>query len=353
MGRHDHATPRGMVAIYGAASVVVLAVGAIAIWGFLERQALRSTLAPEPLPPVTVVTSDPDSDLAASWVDLLTRAEFAPTLVPVERYTPAEGVLALAGVQVLTPALEEGIRRKIAEGGGIAVLGPPPSGSDRLLGLAVTPGEPSTLLRVAEAASPVLARIRPGHEIAFARHEPPFLEENPAMHVDARWDGSARAAIAHYRLQRARILFFGFDPDSLSNPRDVDLGLLLRTAFRWVASQPVSDAALGMPAASKTLSPASRIRALDSKMTWSFDRLEEPGAFVLRIRNGGDENLPNPSVKIWYPERIDGLELAGNWFSRRNLDITPIDDEHAAVVSLTGLRPHEDRFIRIEGVTAR
>ena len=350
MARHDPGAHGRAVAVYGLAGLLVLAVGSVAIWHFLERQSLRKILAPEPLPAITVVTGDSDSELAAAWVDLLTRAQFSPTLVTLDKYEPAEGVLAVADAVALTPALERGIREKLAGGGGGVVLGSPPQGTETLLGMTAEPGESGAAITFSEAASPVLARVRPGYELRATPESIGLLEETPTMKVDARWEGSSRAAIAHYRHGGGRVLFLGFSPARLWNRADNELGLLLRTSLRWIASQPVSEGAAGMPAASRTLTPASRLRAR-TVMSWSFDRLEgEAGEFILRIRNGGKVNLPNPTVKIWLPEKVRDIEVAGSLFGRRGVSITPVEGERAAIVSLSGLRGREDRLIRLQAV---
>ncbi|HEU5162482.1 MAG TPA: hypothetical protein VFV54_05010, partial [Thermoanaerobaculia bacterium] len=133
MARHDPRAHGRAVAVYGLAGILALAVGSVAIWSFFERQTLRKILAPAPLPAVTVVTGDSDSELAAAWVELLTRAQFSPTLVTLDKYEPSEGVLAIADVDTLTPLLVKGIRGKLAAGGGVAVLGSPPEGVAPLL----------------------------------------------------------------------------------------------------------------------------------------------------------------------------------------------------------------------------
>lgn len=349
MSRHEAANHGRAIVLYGIASLIVLAIGVVAIWSFVERQSIRRTLAPEPLPEITILTSHPDSTLAAGWVDLLTRAQFSPTLVSFENFVPSDGVFAIVGVDRTTPGLERAIADHLAARGGIAVLGSPPAGSS--LGFKAPPGPSGETLRLAEASSPVLARVRPGHQLSLAPHEAALLEESPSMNIDARWEGSSRAAIAHWSHGGGRVLFFGFDPSALWHPADEDLLLLLRTAFRWVASQPVSDAAIGMPAAAKTLTAASRIRAQNARLAWSFDRLESEGEFVLRIRNGSREALENPTVKIWYPETISSLELSGALFGRRNVNLD-ITNDRAAIVSLTSLRAHEDRYIPITGTPA-
>ena len=130
MARHDHQGHARAAAVYGLAGLIVLAVGSIAIWSFVERQSVRRTLAPEPLPAVTIVTGNPDSALGAAWVDLLSKAQFAATLVPIEKYEPAPGLLAIADLESLPPPLARGIEAKLREGGGLIVLGAPPEGAD-------------------------------------------------------------------------------------------------------------------------------------------------------------------------------------------------------------------------------
>ena len=173
------------------------------------------------------------------------------------------------------------------------------------------------------------------------------------MTVDARWAEGSKAAIVHFRAEGGRILWFGFDPSKLWNPGDNQLGLMLRTAFRWVSSQPVSEAAAGLPASARTLTPAARLEVRKQGLSWSFDRLAEDGAFILRVRNGSKELLPNATVKVWYPERIEGLELEGSWFSRRGVDVIDLEEERSALISLGGLRGHEDRLIKVAGDVRR
>src|SRR5688500_235352 len=117
MARHEHRIPARAAAVYGLASILVLGIGVIAIWSFIERQRLRRSLAPDPLPAVTVLTADPESELAAAWVDLLGRAQFSPTLVAPERISPSPGtVLFLADLPTLTPALSDQTRQILGAG---------------------------------------------------------------------------------------------------------------------------------------------------------------------------------------------------------------------------------------------
>lgn len=350
MERHEHRIPARTAAVYGLASILVLSIGVLAIWSFVERQRLRRNLAPDPLPAVTVLTADPQSELAASWVDLLGQAQFAPTLVAAERISPSPGsVLFLADLPTLTPALADQIRQILGAGGGVVVAGLPPVDAAELLGLTAARGESEDSMRIAEAASPVLARVRPGHVVGTAEGEVALLEESSEMRIDARWEKSSRAAIAHFRTGGGRVLWLGFPPAGIQDP-DEQIELLLRTAFRWVASQPVSEAAVGLPAAAKTLTPAARNEARQKGLTFSVDRLEEPGSFSLRVRNRSDEVVTNPTVKVWMPEQISALETAGTWFSRRSLTVQRLDDEHAIIVSFPGLRGGEDRLIRLQAV---
>src|SRR5438105_13480207 len=89
--RHEASVDWKHLAVYGLIAAVAGIVGTVAIWAFIDKQAL--VIAPEPLPKVTVVTADSHSPLAAAWVRMLTRAELPATLVPLETFDPIEGVV--------------------------------------------------------------------------------------------------------------------------------------------------------------------------------------------------------------------------------------------------------------------
>lgn len=350
MRRHEHRFSARTLVFYGAVLALVVVVATVAIWSFVDRQRLRRTIAAEPLPPVTVVTQDPDSPLATSWVELLTAAGFPATLVPVDKFTaPDKGVILLAGLETMPAPLADGVRRQLTGGGGVAVVGSAPGNGAELLGLATTEGISGPALRLSETASPVLARAQPGYELGSARRPVALLDESPEMKVDARWAGTSRAAIVHFRTGGGRVLWFGFDPTLLWDPTVPQLSLVLRTAFRWLASQPVSEAAVGLPAAARSLTPPARMEARRARLGFSVDRLHEEGSFSLRVRNGSREPVANPTVKVWMPENVSRLEPAGSWMAKRGVTVSPVEDEHALLVALPPLRAHEDRMLRLEG----
>ena len=104
MSRHAHVHWKHLV-IYGWVVCLVVVVGGLAIWSFIEKQSL--VIAPEALPKITVVTSDAHSRLAASWVGLLTRAELQATLVPLDKLDPIEGVVVFCDVPRISPNLAD------------------------------------------------------------------------------------------------------------------------------------------------------------------------------------------------------------------------------------------------------
>src|ERR1051326_2433105 len=74
---HDAHVEWKHVAPYVLLLLVVILLGVFAIWSFFERQSL--VLDAIPLPKVTVVTANPASQLAASWVRVLHDAELPAT----------------------------------------------------------------------------------------------------------------------------------------------------------------------------------------------------------------------------------------------------------------------------------
>ncbi len=74
--------------------------------------------------------------------------------------------------------------------------------------------------------------------------------------------------------------------------------LLLRTAFRWVAGQPVSDGAVGPPQVAKTFMLDARKAAHARGFAFSVDPLPNPKLFTVRMTNRGNAPLENPTVKV-------------------------------------------------------
>lgn len=346
MARHEHRFDWRALVFYGIVSVLVLIAGSLTLYSFFERNMLVQKVAPEALPAVTVVADDPSSKLAAAWVDLLTRSDFAPTLVAAANFQPVDGLLALCDVSQLTPELRRAVDARLQSGGGVVVLGAPPKGK-AVAALEASSIPSSGVIRFADAAAPTLARVQPGHEVGARSTPVAVLEETPHMTVDARWSGNSRAAVAHFEHGKGRVLWFGFDPSALYYPADRQLALLLRASMRWVAGQPVSDGAIGTPAIAKALAPAARIDARLKKFSFSVDRLEGNELLSLRIVNRSNQTLANPTVKIWLPPGATEARFRGSFLARRKVQISRAEGENAAIVSLPQLAPFEERVLKL------
>ncbi|HJT18696.1 MAG TPA: hypothetical protein VJ853_14970, partial [Thermoanaerobaculia bacterium] len=72
------------IAIYVPVLLLVVIIGAFALWSFFEKQTVRA-VEPVPLPKISLITADPRSPFTAAWVRLLTDAEMQPTLVPLDK----------------------------------------------------------------------------------------------------------------------------------------------------------------------------------------------------------------------------------------------------------------------------
>jgi hypothetical protein len=340
-----------LLAIYGAMVAVVIVIGSVAIWSFIEKQSL--VINPEPLPKITIVTSDSRSPLAAAWVRLLSRAELSPTLVPLETFDPIEGVVVFCDVPRVSPELAAALQEFVRHGGAIAFLGAPPETPIGKLRLVYDRELSDGSMKMSESVSPILARITPGYELAVRPAEVAMLKESPRMVVDARWRENARAVVMHMEDAGARYLWIGLDPRALTRAEDNQLMLLLRTAFRWVSGQPVSDGAIGAAQVAKTLTPDARLAARRERFAFSVDRMPNPQLFSVRMTNRGDAPLPNPTVKVWLPPRVTKVALAGGWALRRNATLTGVPEEGACLVSLPSLTRNEDRVLKLKIVERR
>jgi hypothetical protein len=348
--RHEAHVHWKHLAAYGAVMVVVLVIGGLALWSFFEKQSL--VVDPEALPKLTVVTIDSNSRLAAAWVTLLTKAGLQATLVPLEKFDRVEGVIVFCGVPSIPPRLVPVLDAFARRGGSLAFAGIPPATPIGKLHLSAKPGTSDRALKLSESASPVLARLNPGSEIQTQQSAVAMLDESPQMIVDARWRDKARAAVMHMEDGDARYLWLGFDPDALVLKDDVQMMLLLRTAFRWAAGQPVSEGAVGADALAKAFTPESRRDARDRHFAFSVDRLSNPKFFLLHIANRGTKPIDNPSVQVWLPPRTTKLAVAGALFMKSNVAITDVHEERAWVISAQRLVPGEDRRIKLEIETA-
>ena len=348
---HDAHVHWKHLASYGAVMVLVAAIGAFALWSFFEKQSLVTV--PDPLPKITVVTIDANSRLAAAWVNLLTRAGLQATLVPMEKFEPIEGVVLICDVPAIPPKTAATLETFVRRGGSLAFAGIPPSTAIGELRLSAEEGPSDTAIKLSEAASPILARLNPGSEVQMRRGDVALLKESPQMIVDARWREKARAAVMHMEQDGARFLWMGFDPDALAEKDDRQMLLLIRTAFRWAAGQPVSEGAVGDATTARTLTPESRRDARAARFAFGVDRLTNPRLFLLHVANRGQKPIDNPSVMIWLPPKASDAAVGGDLFMRRNVSLTAMQSERAWVVSVPRLGPNEDRLIKLKVETAQ
>lgn len=349
--RHEARVDWKHLAVYGLIVGAVVIVGAVAIWAFIDKQSL--VLAPDPLPKITVVTADSHSRLAAAWVRVLTKAELPATLVPLETFDPIEGVVLFCDVPTISPRLDEALAEFTRKGGSLAFAGAPPATPIGRIHLIAETGKSDAAVRLSESLSPVLARLNPGAEIPTRVSDVAMLKESPRMNIDARWRDNSRAAVMHLEADGARYLWFGVDPTALANPEDRQLLLLLRTAFRWAAGQPVSDGAVGAPQLANTLTPDARREARANRFAFTVDRLTNRNQFGIRMMNRGGVPLLNPTVKIWLPPGVTQVALAGDFIMRRNATLTGVPEEGACLVSLPSLTRNEDRVMKLRIVEVR
>jgi len=314
------------IAVYLPVVLVVIFLGGLALWSFIERQSL--VVVPEPIPRVTLVTADADSPLTAAWVKLLNAAAIETTVVRAESGTAdgaTDGMVARCG-------------------NGVAILGMPPA--DAPVHLAASRGTSDDAIKLAETVSPVLARLSPGVELPARRAAVAFLEETPQMHVDARWRGNARAAVMHMETGGTRVLWIGLQPDAIA-PNQSML-LMLRTGFRWLGGQGISDGASGDSAQAASMAPTARRRARDERLTFSFDRLRDRNKFAVRMENRGKRRIVRPTVQLWLPPGVTRVALGGDWIMRRGATLTAGQQDGVCVVSLPSLAPNEARVLKLE-----
>lgn len=348
--RHETTVPRKLLFIYGTILVLVALVGVMAIWSFIEQQAI--VIQPEPLPKVTVVTTRASSQLGAAWVRLFNAAELQATLVPLETFDPIEGVVVFCDIETIPPRLAALLEEFVRRGGAIAFVGTPPSTPIGKMRLFYEMGEAGGGLRLSEHVSPVLARLMPGYTIPARTAEVALLKETPRMVVDARWGSNDRAAVMHVQSDGARYLWFGFDPRQLPPKKDQSLHLMLRTAFRWIAGQPVSDGAVGDPQDAKTFTPDAR-RSARGDFAFSVDRMRKKDQFSVRMINRGGVPLRNPTVKLWVPADVTKVAFKGSFIMHRDASLTGIPEDGTVLVSLPRLRRNEDRVMKLEVIARR
>ena len=349
--RHEPTVASKHLLVYGAMLVLVAVVGAVAIWSFIEQQSI--VIKPEPLPKVTVVTARSGSQLGAAWVRLLNSAELQATLVPLETFDPIEGVVVFCDVEEIPPRLATLLQEFVARGGAISFVGVPPRTPIGRFRLFYDVGEVNGNVQLSEHVSPVLARLVPGYVVPTRSGTVALLKETPRMVVDARWRDSERAAIMHVEHDGARYLWFGFDPRQLLPKKDATLHLLLRTAFRWVAGQPVSDGSIGDPQSAKTFTPTARREARRDGFGFSVDRMRKDDFFSIRMINRGGVPLSNPTVKLWVPPGVTKVAFSGSFIMYRDASLTGIPEDGTVLVSLPRLRRNEDRVMKLQIVGRR
>jgi hypothetical protein len=344
MSLHEHRHNWRALLLYGFVSVLVLGAGILVLLSFFERQRLRTGVKAEPLPKITLLASDGSSRLAAAWVSILTANGFKATLVSFDQFTPApDDLLAICSADPLPPRVDAAVVARIGQGKGVVLLGAAPPGfslhSDQLLSTGV--------IRIGQAVSPVLARVEPEHEIGARSAPVQVIEETPQMVVDARWKESARAAIAHWRSGSSRFLWFGLDPGALYFPEDRQLALLLRTSFRWVAGQPVSEGASGSLTAAKAMEAAARVDARRRKLAFSVDRLASSKSLVLRLSNKGNVSIENATVRVWLPAGAKGCRVVRRFWRDRDALLSTANEENAVIVTLPRLKKNESRLLEL------
>lgn len=350
--RHEATVDNRHLIVYGAILAVVVLIGGYAIWSFIEQQAV--VIQPEPLPKVTVVTARSGSPLGAAWVKLLNASELQATLVPLETFDPIEGVVIFCDVGEIPPKLASLLEIFVQRGGAIAFVGAPPRTAIGRFRLFYDTGIVGGGVRLSEHVSPVLARSVPGYVIPTRVSAVAMLKETPRMVIDARWKDSERAAAMHVEMDGARYLWFGFDPRALPAKPDQTLHLMLRTAFRWVAGQPVSDGAVGDPQSAKTLTPTARRQARSKGFGFSVDRMRgKDDVFSIRMVNRGGIPLANPTVKLWVPPDVTKVAFSGSFVMFRDASLTGIPEDGTVLVSLPRLRRNEDRVMKLEVLERR
>jgi hypothetical protein len=326
--------------------LLVIVIGAFALWSFFEKQSIRA-VEPAPLPKITLITADPRSPATAAWVRLLTDAEMQPTLVPLDKVEVMQGVVVLCDVPALPPALVDRLNAFIRGGGSIAVMGQPPSTPIGPVSLSADSGTSDGSFKFAEAVSPILARLEPGRQVWVRAAPVAFLKETPQMNVDARWSTNARAVIMHMERGGSRILWFGFDPNALQN-EDRQLMLLLRTAFRWVDDQPISEGAVGAEQAAKSFTTAAREAAHAQGFVFSVDPLRNRRDFRVWMSNRGKSTLQNATVRIWLPPGVTRVSLGGGFLMQRDVTLTVIPEDGACLISVPRLNPRVEKVVKLE-----
>lgn len=82
--------------------------------------------------------------------------------------------------------------------------------------------------------------------------------------------------------------------------------------------------------------------------SFSVDRLQKEGLFSVRVTNRGKKRISNPTVRFWFPPRVASITLAGSYVSRRRVDLVPLPEEDAVLITLPALEPNENRYFKLK-----
>lgn len=339
---------RRAIIVYGLILVLVIGCGIIALWALIERRRLDGAITPTPLPEITFVTTEPDDEATAAWVSLLSDASLSPRVVTPDDLAPTEGVIVLGDLEGASDAEIQNIISTIsAKDQGTFLTGaiPPLLEADLDLATGIIQGTPA--FATTPAASPILARVAVTYRVAHAEVPVPVIEERSKMGIDARWEQSSRAAIAHWSDDGGRFVWLGFHPGSLADPKDPQLRILLRAAARWADRQPLSDGAILPASGAPVFEPDLRRAAQNGGLAFSVEATEWPDVYSVRVWNRGDGILENPAVAMWLPDS-EGRKatLWGSPILGRFAEMVSQKDYY--VLRLHSLNSGEERLLAVQ-----
>ena len=327
--------------VYGTLAFAIGVAATMVVVVFVARGAIRTAKVASPLPKVVLVAEERDGQ-AADWLTALVAAGADVSLVDPSQYEPGPHLLVLGSLAEVPAALAGDLRRRIEQGGGIMITGPIPPEVAELLRAGTTGVEKSDGdLRLAEQASPLLARVRPGFSTPVTGSGE-RLDERPFMTIDARFAEPPRAALAHWTAGRARLTWFGFTTSEDALVQVPMMAVLVRAAVRWTAGQPVSDGASGAPREISTFSPDSRLNAQDEGLGFSAERSDDDEIEVTAVHRG-TESLSNPVVRVWLPPGSRSVSVQRSIFARPAATLTPVQSGNAVDVHFGRLAAGERR----------
>jgi hypothetical protein len=331
---------------YGGMTILLLAGAGAVISTLVERQFAGRRLAADPLPEVTLVGTRAESPEVHSWARALTRSGFPLSLTTAETVRSGSGVIVLCDLRELPPTSARVIDAHLASGGGVVISGAWPEGVGPSPD--VVPLDGAGSLVVGDDPSPPAARALPGHATRYpADARALSLAAGHGTHPAVWWEARSEPALAYARHGGGRIVWIGFDPSTVASTRGSDFDLIVRSAFRWAAGQPVSTAAAGAGAAE--LSAGARRLAREQRLAFSVDRLDRGRRFSVQLSNRGSSRIENPTVLFWFPPGVERVAPAGTAFSRRGVRLEH-REEGMATISLRSLGRGDERLIILEEV---